>query len=415
VDAEAEGAFRILATGHPTGIFDCRGVSADSVVRGVDDYFATLWAVDGDAHLMDGQWWPVWLEACRANVPIIIDPDNELLFEYAPGYTEEDNEWYDCRMKLYYFWRPAIGGGPDLPPRVPLPPDGYGGPGSPGAPTPVDTTTQQSTPTLDSLSITPSSLTVPINGVSQNFLVIGYYSDDSVRSVTSVTGWSVSSPAIARTGDDAGHFVGVTPGTTTVSFTANNKSVSATLVVSQECSVTDDPPRPAFDNEPAVNAWLLAKCLQPMGARLDTLRTIRAAASSFLRPSSSFASAEGAAQCAAALSAVDSLFRDGGGEGSIHMGRDSVVGAGVLPHNGEGYAGSGQMHFEPTFWRDNVGTANGRKEIFRTLLHEAVHAVLGDRNNAAIAGHGPPNTQPNYALYDYFKFIDLPGPNSCII
>jgi len=142
VDADAEGAFRILATGHPTGIFDCHGVSADSVVRGVDDYFATLWAIDGDAHLMDGQWWPVWLEACRANVPIIIDPDNELLFEYAPGYTEEDNEWYDCRMKLYYFWRPAIGGGPDdLPPRVPLPPGSPGGPGDPSAPTPVDTTT----------------------------------------------------------------------------------------------------------------------------------------------------------------------------------------------------------------------------------------------------------------------------------
>ena len=63
---------------------------------------------------------------------------------------------------------------------------------------------------------------------------------------------------------------------------------------------------------------------------------------------------------------------------------------------------------------NNAGSTGGRRSIFVTLLHEAVHAVLGSFEIATQAGHGPP-TNPNYAEFAFFKYIEVTGPNSCLL
>ncbi len=83
---------------------------------------------------------------------------------------------------------------------------------------------------LDSMFITPVSMSVPV-GAAQQYTATGNYSDASSKNITTQVTWTSSNPA-AATINSAGYAVAVAPGTTSISaFQGGVASALVTLTV----------------------------------------------------------------------------------------------------------------------------------------------------------------------------------------
>ncbi len=83
--------------------------------------------------------------------------------------------------------------------------------------------------TLASLSLNPSVATLAV-GQGLGFTAIGSYTDGTQADVTSLVNWTSSSPSVA-TVDSSGYAFGVAPGTTNISASLSNRSITAPLTV----------------------------------------------------------------------------------------------------------------------------------------------------------------------------------------
>jgi hypothetical protein len=236
-----------------------------------------------------------------------------------------------------------------------------------------------------------------------------FYSN-GMSSQDSVPEWSSRQPEIASP-DDNGTFLGQAPGTATVQATFGGKTSTATIYVKEYlCDLHKDP---YFGgqvvNDSVYSAYLKSRCHQDLGQpRLDTLKTIRNEANAWLRNPVSLPDSAARVQCERVIQAVDSLLR--GGRESIWMGKDNSAGSNGT-HNAQAGQGTGQMHFDPAYWNANSGSTSGRRKIFRTLMHEAVHGLLETPGQPTHAE----GSNPNYSNYPYFKFIESSNQNSCLI
>ena len=84
-------------------------------------------------------------------------------------------------------------------------------------------------PTLLSIGVTPTNLTISMGG-SQQFTATGTYSDGSTRNITSQATWTSSSSAVATIGT-SGLAAGISAGTTTISVTMGGAIGATTLTV----------------------------------------------------------------------------------------------------------------------------------------------------------------------------------------
>ena len=84
---------------------------------------------------------------------------------------------------------------------------------------------------LTALSLTPGTASIAAT-TTQQFTVNATYNDESTRDVTAEATWSSSDPAVA-TVNGAGVATPLHAGTTTVSATLGDQSVSATLTVTR--------------------------------------------------------------------------------------------------------------------------------------------------------------------------------------
>ncbi|MFT4114142.1 beta strand repeat-containing protein [Silvibacterium sp.] len=91
------------------------------------------------------------------------------------------------------------------------------------------TVASNSTPTLTSISVSPSTASVTTGG-NQQFTATGSYSDGSTQDLTSSATWSSSSPSVAVVSSD-GLASGVAAGTATITATSGSISGTATLTV----------------------------------------------------------------------------------------------------------------------------------------------------------------------------------------
>lgn len=184
------------------------------------------------------------------------------------------------------------------------------------------------------------------------------------------------------------------------------------------CDPTNDPPySPVGLSDSARAALNKLKCLQILeDSQWTTVTTMRTEANVYLRSPESMTDTSAVRQCRAILNAVDTLIANRG----IFLGRDTTVLEGDLRHNAQGYDGSGVMHFDPDYWSANKKNVGGRWRLFQSLMHEAVHAIIAPREGQSgagvIGGHGPKNDpNPAYSTFEYFKFIEVAGPNSCLL
>jgi uncharacterized protein YjdB len=91
-------------------------------------------------------------------------------------------------------------------------------------------------PTLDSIAVTPASVSL-VAGATQQYTATGVYSDGSSQNLTSSVTWSSSSTAVA-TINAAGLATAVSAGSTTITATGNGVSGTATLTVTAPVSPT---------------------------------------------------------------------------------------------------------------------------------------------------------------------------------
>jgi len=102
-----------------------------------------------------------------------------------------------------------------------------------------------STPTLVSITVTPSSPSVPVGGMQQ-FTATGTYSNGTTGNLTSSATWSSSNPA-AATITTSGLATGVAAGSTTLTATSGSISGSTTLTVTPAlASIAITPSNPSI-------------------------------------------------------------------------------------------------------------------------------------------------------------------------
>jgi len=87
-----------------------------------------------------------------------------------------------------------------------------------------------STATLDTLTITPSSATISVSG-TQQFTLIGHYSDGTTLTLTTSGTWSSSDTSVAAIGTNTGLATGLQGGSATISASFESLSANATLTV----------------------------------------------------------------------------------------------------------------------------------------------------------------------------------------
>ncbi len=85
------------------------------------------------------------------------------------------------------------------------------------------------TPTLSSISVSPSSASLSVNG-TQQFTATGHYSDSSTKDLTNSATWSSSNSGVASV-TSGGLATGVAAGTSTITATSGSKSGTATVTV----------------------------------------------------------------------------------------------------------------------------------------------------------------------------------------
>ncbi|MBL0179412.1 MAG: hypothetical protein IPP98_09855 [Gemmatimonadetes bacterium] len=222
-------------------------------------------------------------------------------------------------------------------------------------------------------------------------------------------------PRLPLPGGSGGPGGGGSNSVTPIAQDTANAGVSDSMTT---CDPNDDPPyAPTGLGDSARAALNKLKCLQILeDSQWTTVTTMRTEANAYLRSQESMTDTSAVRQCRAILNAVDTLIANRG----IFLGRDTTVSEGDLRHNAQGYDGSGVMHFDPDYWSANRKNVGGRWLLFQSLLHEAVHAIIAPREGQSgagvIGGHGPKNNpNPAYATFEYFKFIEVAGPNSCLI
>ena len=93
----------------------------------------------------------------------------------------------------------------------------------------VDVMFQAGPPTLTSIMVTPTNLTI-LTGILQQFTAIGTYSDGSTQNITSQATWTSSNTGVA-TVNASGLATGVSTGTTTISAALGSVSNNTTLTV----------------------------------------------------------------------------------------------------------------------------------------------------------------------------------------
>jgi hypothetical protein len=135
-------------------------------------------------------------------------------------------------------------------------------------------------------------------------------------------------------------------------------------------------------------------CLLPLTSadslRLDSLRVL-------FRETSTIADSAAKVECAFALAAFAQAWPS-----KFRRGRFDTP-----PDSGEHWAEAyqGLIHIEPR-WLDSSLTTSDKKELARTLLHEALH-VAGKR-------HGL-NGNPDYPSFPYFRFVEsYDSATSCV-
>ena len=110
------------------------------------------------------------------------------------------------------------------------------------------TTPPTQPPTVSSISVTPTSASLSVNG-TQQLHATANYSDRSSGDVTATATWASSSPA-AATVSNAGLVTAVAPGNATVTASAGGQTGSATITVNAPqrvlTSITVDPPTGAI-------------------------------------------------------------------------------------------------------------------------------------------------------------------------
>lgn len=100
-----------------------------------------------------------------------------------------------------------------------------------------------STPTVRYLTISPTTATVPIGGMT-TFTVLAYYSNGAIQSGNSLAFWSTSNAAVATVA--GGVVTGVGNGTATITASsAGVTPVSAIVTVNQLVSIAVTPPGPS--------------------------------------------------------------------------------------------------------------------------------------------------------------------------
>jgi DNA-binding beta-propeller fold protein YncE len=116
-----------------------------------------------------------------------------------------------------------------------------------------------STATLVSLQLSPNPLTITTShlGGTAQLLLLGTYSDGTVRSLTESAGWSSSNTLVASISSTAGTNGLVTTagyGTTTITASYNSQTVSETLTVQAPplVSITVTPASPAIASGTAI-------------------------------------------------------------------------------------------------------------------------------------------------------------------
>lgn len=87
---------------------------------------------------------------------------------------------------------------------------------------------RQSTPVLESLSVTPTTLSVA-DGEIGALVAVADYDDDSTTIVTSAADWSSSDPAVATV--SAGFVTGVSAGSATITASYNGQTDTAAITV----------------------------------------------------------------------------------------------------------------------------------------------------------------------------------------
>ena len=94
----------------------------------------------------------------------------------------------------------------------------------------VSAVTDLSAQTLQSISVSPSSATLPVGGLQQQFMATGTYSDGSKVDLTASATWGTTAGNVAKVNGGLATSA-KTAGTATISATFNGVSGSASLTV----------------------------------------------------------------------------------------------------------------------------------------------------------------------------------------
>jgi len=89
--------------------------------------------------------------------------------------------------------------------------------------------TVSSTPTITSITVSPSSFNIP-QATTQSFNAIGHYSDGTSQDITTTVSWSCSNPAVA-TVSTSGVATGVAQGSVTITAASGSVTGTASLTV----------------------------------------------------------------------------------------------------------------------------------------------------------------------------------------
>jgi uncharacterized protein YjdB len=85
-------------------------------------------------------------------------------------------------------------------------------------------------PTVVSVAVTPTTASVPTNGV-QAFVAVATFSDGSTRDVSTTASWTSATAAIATVAPTSGVVTGVSAGTSTITATFSGKSAATAVTV----------------------------------------------------------------------------------------------------------------------------------------------------------------------------------------
>lgn len=227
------GAVAIPAATGPAAVFNCRGVSHDSIVTALARYHDAVAAASGGEHMTAGYYDYEWVGSTEWCWTSGYDDDDGYFHKFT------DAGYWGCFWVDNYIpvWEPGSGGGGD---GGGSGDDGGGGGGNGQAP-PLDPTPVP--PALTSVTIAGRSTTANVGDEFGAFTATGYYVDGSSRPLpTDSVAWTSDNTAVASPDGDYGYFDAIAEGTATVSGAYHNLSGSATVTVgSPTCGDNNDP------------------------------------------------------------------------------------------------------------------------------------------------------------------------------